>query len=117
MSTVFTSLSPTILDPPVTCEINPTIAYEDQLFTRKRVAAWIGVHPDTLGIWERQGRGPKVTRVGRTKIRFRLGDVLQWLSSQRDAPPESRKKSNTRWREHPPCRCARKGNQKSRSQD
>jgi hypothetical protein len=92
--------SPTSPKPQVSCETGPSIAYEDQLFTRERVAAWVGIHPDTLGIWERQQRGPRVTRVGRTKIRYRLGDVLLWLSSQRDAIPETRKR--TRWREQPP---------------
>jgi hypothetical protein len=115
MSTIATTPLPAIPDPPVRYEIHPTIAYEDQLFTRERVAAWIGVHPDTLGIWERQRRGPKVSRIGRTRIRYRLGDVLQWLSSQRDAPPEARKRSNTRWRENPPRDRVRTDNQKLRS--
>lgn len=104
--------SPAIPNPSISYQIHPSIAYEDQLLTRERAATWLGIHPDTLGIWERQERGPKVTRVGRSKIRYRLGDVLQWLSSQRDAPPGARKKSNTRWRIQPPGKL---NNQKIRS--
>src|SRR5215831_3252299 len=98
MSNAATPLSPSIPDLPVT---NPTIAYTDQLFTRKHIAAWIGVHPDTLGIWERQQRGPKVTRAN-SRVRYRLGDVLQWLSGQRG-------------RGHPPRGRVGKGNRKLRS--
>jgi hypothetical protein len=103
MSDAATPEALAIPDLPVTYEIIPGISYQDQLFTREHLANWLGIHPDTLGIWERQERGPKVTRVGRSKIRYRLGDALEWLSSQRDAPPEKRKTSNTKWREKPPC--------------
>src|SRR5262245_13569159 len=100
MSNAATPLSPSIPDP-VTNEINPTIAYTDQLFTRKHIAAWIGVHPDTLAIWERQPRGLKLTQAN-SRVRYRVGDVLQWLSGQRG-------------RGHPPRGRVRKAKQKFRS--
>lgn len=96
MSTIATPPLPAIPDLPVRYEINPTIAYEDQLFTRERGAAWIGIHRDTLGCWERQQRGPKVTRVGRTKIRYRLGDVLQWfIEPARRTAGDAKKEQHT----------------------
>jgi hypothetical protein len=88
-----TPQSPAISDPAISYEIHPSIAYEDQLLTRERAAIWLGIHPDTLGIWERQQRSPKVTR-GAAKIRYRLG-MLGMLASQRDAPPEARKRQHT----------------------
>jgi hypothetical protein len=108
MATTVNPPFPTTPNPLGTNETSPAIAYEDQLLKREPVAAWLGVHPDTLGIWDRQRRGPKVTRIGRTKVRYRVGDVLQWLSSQRDSPLQTRKKSNTTQREQPPPRPASK---------
>jgi hypothetical protein len=101
MSDAATLASLAIPDTPIAYEIIPGISYQDQLFTRERVANWLGIHRDTLGIWERQQRGPKVTRVGRAKIRYRLGDILQWLSAQQDAAPEARRKGDTRSRRKP----------------
>jgi hypothetical protein len=68
------------------------IKYEDRLLTAAAVARWVGVHPQTLSVWSTEGRGPKVTRIGRYKRRFFVGDVLAWLREQPDSAPEMRRK-------------------------
>ena len=54
MSDAATPEALAIPDLPVTYEIIPGISYQDQLFTREHLANWLGIHPDTLGIWERK---------------------------------------------------------------
>jgi hypothetical protein len=68
------------------------IKYEDRLLTAASVARWIGVHPQTLSVWSTEGRGPKVTRIGRYKCRYFVRDVLAWLREQPDSALKMRRK-------------------------
>lgn len=77
--------------PAVTSRCPADIPREDQLLDRQYVADWLGVDYDTLGVWERQGKGPRVTRVGRG-TRYFHRDVQAWLEERRNAgrPPGPR---------------------------
>src|SRR5262249_31654910 len=61
------------------------IKYEDHLLNPLDVAKWLGIHPRTLWVWDNEGRGPKVTRVGRYKVRYFVHDILTWLREQPDS--------------------------------
>jgi hypothetical protein len=61
----------------------PAVKYEDRLLDRPTTADWLGVHCDTLTNWAREERGPTVTYVGRGRVRYRVGDVLDYLNSGR----------------------------------
>ena len=60
------------------------VPFEDELLDLEYVARWLGVDYDTLGAWDRQGKGPLITRTGRS-IKYFRKDVLTWLEEQRNA--------------------------------
>jgi hypothetical protein len=62
------------------------VRYEDLLLSRRQAARWLGVTADCLSTWARQGRGPRVLRVGQHKTAYQVREVLRWLDSQADAP-------------------------------
>lgn len=49
------------------------------------VAEYLGVHPDTIRRWHRQGalRGAKITGAYRGPIRFRKVDVEAWAEAKK----------------------------------
>jgi excisionase family DNA binding protein len=53
----------------------------DGLLTKRQLAPKLQIAPRTLDLWMRKGRIPFL-KVGRT-VRFRLGDVLEKLSTYR----------------------------------
>lgn len=50
-----------------------------QLIAPEEVAAYLGISPDTINTFRKQGRGPRYTRVGKL-VRYRLEDVEEWLA-------------------------------------
>jgi predicted DNA-binding transcriptional regulator AlpA len=59
---------------------------EDDLLTTIQVAAWLGVSVQFLEIGRSSGGyGPPFTRLAPRAIRYRRGDVLQWLRERTHA--------------------------------
>lgn len=61
---------------------------EERLLTPREVAAYLGVPVSTLYQWRHRGSGPPAIRVGPRQLRWRPGDVEQWLAAQADEQPE-----------------------------
>jgi hypothetical protein len=68
---------------PESIAVHP-VPFEDELLDRGYVAGWLGVDYDTLGAWDRKGKGPPLTRIGRM-VKYLRKDVLTWLEEQRNA--------------------------------
>ncbi|MGH9167369.1 MAG: helix-turn-helix domain-containing protein [Acidimicrobiia bacterium] len=56
----------------------------DRLLTVKELADYLGVPVATIYAWRYRGEGPPGFRVGR-HLRFRQGDVEQWIWGQLEA--------------------------------
>jgi predicted DNA-binding transcriptional regulator AlpA len=54
----------------------------DELLTVKVVMAIAHVSEQTLDIWRRKGIGPAWVRLGPRLIRYRRGDLVEWLRSR-----------------------------------
>jgi predicted DNA-binding transcriptional regulator AlpA len=55
----------------------------DEFLCPKEFARLIEVHPNTLGKWRTQGRGPRYEKLGkgiRAKIRYRRSEIEKWLA-------------------------------------
>lgn len=52
---------------------------KESLLTTQQVAEIIGISPDTIARYRRQGNGPKYLRLGNNLIRYRRSDVEEWL--------------------------------------
>jgi excisionase family DNA binding protein len=53
-----------------------------RLLTRREVAEYLGLKPQTLAAWAVTGRyGLPMIRVGRS-VRYRLADLEKWLSAR-----------------------------------
>ena len=54
-----------------------------EFITRTECAAWLKMHPISLGNMASQGRGPKFVRTSHLqgKTLYRVSDVLAWLES------------------------------------
>jgi hypothetical protein len=57
---------------------------EERLNT-KELAAWLDVSVQFLEIGRTRGYGPKFERITDKLIRYRVGDVLEWLKSRTHA--------------------------------
>jgi len=55
----------------------------EKLLQDVEVARILGVEPDTLRAWRRQGRGPAFIEVGSKTVRYRAEDVRAWIQAQR----------------------------------
>lgn len=47
----------------------------------KEAARFLGIHPDTLRRWRREGIGPRYSRIGRL-IRYHVDTLDEWLRSK-----------------------------------
>src|ERR1051325_10295913 len=56
----------------------------DDLLCTKQLARWLGCSVEWLEIGRSRGYGPPFIRLGRP-VRYRRGDVLQWLTERRYA--------------------------------
>jgi len=57
------------------------------LLSPHELSAYLGVPLATVYRWRSRREGPPGIRVGR-HVRYRLGDVEQWLDAHRDANPQ-----------------------------
>lgn len=55
---------------------------EERLLKTREVAEWLGVQPETLRRWAREGRIP-VCRIGQKTLRFDLVKVMESIVSER----------------------------------
>jgi len=55
----------------------------DRLLTAQDLADYLGVPIATVYAWRHRGHGPPGFRVGR-HLRFRMGDVAQWVAKRID---------------------------------
>jgi predicted DNA-binding transcriptional regulator AlpA len=54
----------------------------DELLSTPALAEWLGVTVQCLKKWRASGRGPQFVRVGTNTVRYRRGDVLDWLKAR-----------------------------------
>jgi predicted DNA-binding transcriptional regulator AlpA len=59
--------------------------HPEQALSTKEVAAWLGVSVQFLEIGRTRGYGPKFVRITKRLVRYRVGDVLDWLKSRTHA--------------------------------
>jgi len=57
----------------------------DTMLTTPQAAALLGMRPQTLHEWRCRGIGPGYYQLGRA-IRYRAGDLYDWLEGQRVEP-------------------------------
>lgn len=56
---------------------------EQLLVSPRDAAGLLDLSPRTLERWRQTGRGPKFLRFG-TRVRYRIQDIEDWISSQGD---------------------------------
>jgi len=61
-------------------------ASEDAVVSRAQAAAWLGRSPKTLEAWASVGFGPRVVRMGRRGIGYRVGELRRWVRQQERTP-------------------------------
>ncbi|UVI35000.1 helix-turn-helix transcriptional regulator [Brevibacterium spongiae] len=54
--------------------------------TPRQLAEREGVPLQTVYVWNMNGTGPRIMRIGR-HVRYRLADVIEWEESQLDPKP------------------------------
>jgi predicted DNA-binding transcriptional regulator AlpA len=54
---------------------------QDRLMACSESAKYLGVTPDTLGVYRTKGIGPKYIKIGRV-VRYRVSDVRAWLDTK-----------------------------------
>ena len=55
------------------------------LLTPAEVAQLLRINVETLGVWRKQGSGPRFLRLGERKVRYRASDVESWLTASTEA--------------------------------
>lgn len=58
----------------------------DNILGSKEAAAYLGLDPDTLGMWRWRGRGPAYCKIGIRKIGYRKSDLDAFLAVRRVEP-------------------------------
>lgn len=54
----------------------------ERLLSTAQVADWTGVSQNTLRFWRWDGRGPRWFRLGPKTVKYKTGDVQQWVDAQ-----------------------------------
>lgn len=54
---------------------------QDKLLTRPQAAAWLSTTVVTLERWASLGEGPRVTRLGRRMVRYKLSDLQAFINA------------------------------------
>lgn len=54
----------------------------ESLATSKEVAAYLGVHPQTMDAWASQGRGPAYSKI-EGRRRYDWSDVRRWVQERK----------------------------------
>ncbi len=65
------------------------VAPDDDLLTTKQAADWLDLELNTLAIWRMKCIGPPWIEISRGCIRYRRGDVRQWLAARRRATEDA----------------------------
>jgi len=55
---------------------------DDELLSTKDVARWLGISTQWLEIGRSKNYGPKFQRLSARHIRYRRGDVVEWLRAR-----------------------------------
>lgn len=55
---------------------------DDELLDTPRTAVWLGVSPEWLEIGRSKGWGPPFIKLSPRRIRYRRGNVKQWLAER-----------------------------------
>lgn len=65
--------------------MSPSIATtsEDTLLTTNEAADYLRVSPRTMEDWRRTGAGPVYVSLARNCVRYRFGDLVQWITRRR----------------------------------
>jgi predicted DNA-binding transcriptional regulator AlpA len=61
---------------------------EDQLISTKQWANWTGTSTQLWEIARWKGEGPKWIKISPRRVRYRVGDLLEWLESRTCSPVE-----------------------------
>jgi len=57
----------------------------DRLINSTEAAEMLGIRPQTLVTWRSTGKSPlRAIRVGSRAIRYRYGDIIEFIESQRE---------------------------------
>jgi predicted DNA-binding transcriptional regulator AlpA len=59
--------------------------HREEMLSTREVAAWLGVSDQFLEIGRTRGYGPKFKRITDKMIRYRCGDIIDWLESRTHA--------------------------------
>jgi len=64
--------------------VQQTTAWKpDDLLSQDDAAPALGIHnPRTLAAWRSRGYGPPFVRIGRRCVRYRYGDLLDYVARQ-----------------------------------
>lgn len=54
----------------------------ERLATSREVAAYLGVHPQTMDAWASKGKGPIYSKI-EGRRRYNWADVREWVESQK----------------------------------
>jgi excisionase family DNA binding protein len=57
--------------------------HDDDMLSRVELAEALNVSARTVDRWIRDGTGPPYVRLPRGRLRWRWGDVKQWLAERR----------------------------------
>jgi predicted DNA-binding transcriptional regulator AlpA len=58
------------------------VGADDELLSTQAVANWLGVSTQWLEIGRHHGYGPKFQTISQRCIRYRRGDVIEWLKAR-----------------------------------
>jgi predicted DNA-binding transcriptional regulator AlpA len=64
--------------------------FPDRLLTRDEVEAEFGLSRRFLELSAWRGDGPPMIRIGRRAVRYRRGDILDWIATRRIEPERLR---------------------------
>lgn len=64
----------------------------NQLLTEKQVCELTGLRPQTLQKRRREGQEPRFVRLSSRCVRYRQGDVLDWINAHTVGSTEEAKK-------------------------
>lgn len=60
------------------------LALDEMLMTEKELAEFLGLKPRTLQSWRLVGCGPKFIKLSNRIIRYRAGDVQEWMDAVKE---------------------------------
>jgi hypothetical protein len=61
-------------------------ASDDAVVSRREAAAWLNRNLKTLEAWAAAGFGPRIVRMGRRGVGYRVGELRRWVRQQERDP-------------------------------